>query len=155
MARSTKTRTRRRADRARGAAQAAGSNPYVRRLIEDEELRENIRNAYTSAKSAYGRVSNGKGPAKALLDDKKVHKDLRSAAESLREATDALRAKQRRRTWPKLLFIALVGAGLALALSEDLRKAVLDRLFGAEEEFEYSSTTAPSPAATATTSTTP
>ena len=150
MARSTKTRTRRGADRARGAAQAAGSNPYVRRLIEDEELRENIRNAYTSAKSAYGRVSNGKGPAKALLDDKKVHKDLRSAAESLREATDALRAKQRRRTWPKLLFIALVGAGLALALSEDLRKAVLDRLFGAEEEFEYSSTTAPTPDAAAT-----
>ena len=31
----------------------------------------------------------------------------------------------------------------AIALSEDLRKAVLDQLFGAEEEFEYSSSTAP------------
>jgi hypothetical protein len=39
--------------------------------------------------------------------------------------------------------IALIGAGLAIALSEDLRKTVLDRLFGAEEEFEYSSTTTP------------
>ncbi len=35
----------------------------------------------------------------------------------------------------------LVGAGLALALSEGLRKKVLDALFGAEEEFEYTSTT--------------
>jgi hypothetical protein len=37
----------------------------------------------------------------------------------------------------------VVGAGLALAVSEDLRKKVLDALFGAEEEFEYTSTTAP------------
>ena len=28
-----------------------------------------------------------------------------------------------------------------LILSEDARKAVLDKLFGAEEEFEYTSTT--------------
>ena len=39
--------------------------------------------------------------------------------------------------------LALIGGALAIALSEDLRKTVLDRLFGAEEEFEYSSTTAP------------
>jgi hypothetical protein len=150
MAKSTKAKARRGADRARDAAQSASSNPYIRKLIEDEELRENIRTAYASAKSAYGRVSNGKGPAKALLDDKKVHKDLRKSAEALREATDALRAKQRRRTWPRLLLIALIGAGLALALSEDLRKAVLDKLFGAEEEFEYTSTTTPTPEAAAT-----
>ena len=146
MARSTKSK----AYQARGAAQAAYENPYVRKLIEDEELRNNIRSAYTSAASAYGRISNGKGPTKALLDDKRVHKDLRNAAQSLREASDAIRAQERSRTWPKLLFIAIVGATLALALSEDLRKAVLDRLFGAEEEFEYTSTTAPTPEAAAT-----
>jgi hypothetical protein len=149
MAKSTKAKARWSADRARDAAQTASSNPYVRKLIEDEELRENIRSAYASAKSAYGRVSNGKGPAKALLDDKKVHKDLRKSAEALREATDALREK-RKRTWPRLVLIALLGAGLALALSEDLRKAVLDKLFGAEEEFEYTSTTTPTPEAAAT-----
>jgi hypothetical protein len=41
-----------------------------------------------------------------------------------------------------LLLLVIAGA-LALALSEDLRGKVLDLLFGAEEEFEYSSTTAP------------
>jgi hypothetical protein len=35
-----------------------------------------------------------KGPAKALMDDKKVHKDLRTAAESLRDASDQLRGKR-------------------------------------------------------------
>jgi hypothetical protein len=39
---------------------------------------------------------------------------------------------------------------LAIALSEDLRKMALDRLFGAEEEFEYSSQTTPAPEPTAT-----
>jgi hypothetical protein len=138
------------ANQARDAAQAAYDNPYVRKLIEDEDLRDNIRSAYGSARSAYGRISNGKGPTKALLDDKKVHKDLRNAADALREASDTLREKERGRRWTKLVFIAIVGAALALALSEDLRKSVLDRLFGAEEEFEYTSTTAPTPQAAAT-----
>jgi hypothetical protein len=134
-----------RAERARGAARSASDNPYVRRLIEDEELRDNLREAYDALRHAYSRVSNGKGPAKALMDDKKVHKDLKVAAESLRDASDQLRGRRKRRPLAKLLLIGLVAAGLALILSEDLRKAVLDRLFGAEEEFEYTSTTTPAP----------
>ena len=35
---------------------------------------------------------------------------------------------------------------MALALSEGLRKKVLDALFGAEEEFEYTASTTPEPA---------
>jgi hypothetical protein len=128
--------------RAGEAAEAAGSNPYVRRLIEDQELRENLRVAFNAAKDAYTRMSNGKGPARTLVDDKKVHKDLRTAAESLREASDQLRGKRKRKGGlGRLLLIGVAAAGLALVLSEDLRKAVLDRLFGGEEEFEYSSTT--------------
>ena len=39
--------------------------------------------------------------------------------------------------------VAIIGAALILILSEDARRALLDRLFGAEEEFEYTSTTTP------------
>jgi adenylosuccinate synthase len=130
-----------------GAAQAARSNPYVQRMVEDEELRTNLRTAFESAKKAYERMSNGKGPAKAILDDKKTQKELREAASSLKDAADSLRgAKKKKKSGGlgrKLLILA-VGAGLALALSEGLRKKVLDALFGAEEEFEYTSTTTPS-----------
>jgi hypothetical protein len=134
-----------RAHRAREAATSAGSNPYVRRLIEDEELRHSIRSAFDAAKHAYARMANGKGPAHALMDDKKVQRDLREAASSLREASDRLRGRRERKggILGKLIVVGLVGGALALILSEDLRKAVLDRLFGAEEEFEYSSTTSP------------
>jgi hypothetical protein len=124
------------------AGKAVRSNDYVQRLVEDQELRDNLRNAFGSAKKAYARV-NGKGPAKAL-DDKKVQRELKDAATSLKEAADALRGqKKRKRRKGRLLMVGLVGAGLALALSEGLRKKVLDALFGAEEEFEYTATTTP------------
>jgi hypothetical protein len=138
-----------RAQQAREAARSAGSNPYVRRLIEDEDLRGNVRDAFEAARHAYQRMSNGKGPVKAIAEDKKVQRDLRSAAESLREASDQIRGKRKRRRWGRLLVVAVLGAALAIALSEDLRKTVLDRLFGAEEEFEYSSTTTPAAERTA------
>jgi hypothetical protein len=124
------------------AGTAARRNEYVQRLIEDPELRENLRTAFESTRKAYGRM-NGKGPVKAL-DDKKVQRELKQAADSLRTAADSLRAKpKRRKRRGRLLLIALVGAGLAIGLNEGLRKKVLDALFGAEEEFEYTSTTTP------------
>jgi hypothetical protein len=134
-----------RSTRAGDTAKSVASNPYVRRLLEDEELRQNIRVAFEAAKDAYGRMSNGKGPAKAILDDRKVHRDLSTAAESFKEAADAIRGKRRGGGFGlgKALLVGIVGAALVLILSEDARNAVLDRLFGAEEEFEYTSTTTP------------
>jgi hypothetical protein len=134
----------RRSARAGEAARSVASNPYVRRLMEDEELRENIRVAFEAAKNAYARMSKGKGPA-ALVDDKKVQRDLRTAAQSLRDASQQLRGRRKGRRFGlgKALLVAILGAALVLILSEDARKMVLDKLFGAEEEFEYTSTTTP------------
>jgi hypothetical protein len=132
---------------AAGAAKAAKESPYVKRLVEDDDLRDNIAQAYESARDAYTRLSNGKSPTKAIFDDKKLQKDLRQAADSIRDATVALReapnAKKGGGFFRKVMLLTLAG-GLALALSEGLRKKVLDALFGAEEEFEYTSTTTPS-----------
>ncbi len=71
-----------RSAKAGDAARSVASNPYVRRLLEDEELRQNIRVAFEAARNAYARMSNGKGPAKAVMDDKKVQRDLRAGGSS-------------------------------------------------------------------------
>src|SRR5919201_5649697 len=139
---------RKRAARAGYAARAAGNNPYIQRLVQDAQLREDIREALALTRSAYGRLANGKAPAKALMEDKKLQRDLREAATSLRDIGITLREgpkRRRRRRVGRMILVAVVGGGLALALSEGLRKKVLDALFGAEEEFEYTSTTTPSP----------
>ena len=126
------------------AGKAVRSNQYVQRFMEDEELRDNLRSAFVSAKKAYGRI-NGKGPAKAF-DDKKVQRELKDAAGSLKDAADSLRGgKKRKSRKGRLLLVGMVGAGLALAFSEGLRKKALDALFGAEEEFEYTASTTPEP----------
>jgi hypothetical protein len=128
--------------KAAGAYTAARSHPYVQRLIEDEELRDNLRDAYGAARHAYDRVAKNGKPAQRLMDDKKVQRDLRSAADSLREASDQIRGKRRRKgRLGRLLVLGVIGAGVALAVSESARKTVMDTLFGAEEEFEYTSTT--------------
>ena len=137
----SKTRATQTADRAADLYAAARENPYVQRLIEDDELRDNLRKAFESARGAYGRATgNGKSPVSAMTSDKKVQKDLRSAAESLREASEQLRApKKRKKRLGRLILLGLAAAALALIFSEDARKTVLDALFGAEEEFEYTS----------------
>jgi ferric-dicitrate binding protein FerR (iron transport regulator) len=144
------------ARRAAGAASSARANPYVQRLIEDEDLRNNIRTAFESARTAYARMTNGKPAHRAVFEDKKLQKELRRGAEALREASSSLReAPKKRRSggFGRILLIAAVGAVLAVGLNEGLRSKVLDALFGSEEQFDYTSTTtpptpAPEPAAT-------
>jgi hypothetical protein len=138
-----------RTKKAKKAATAAAvtTSPWVQRLVDDEDLRDNFRVAFESAKDAYERISDGKGP-KALVDDKKVQKDLEKAAGALKDAGAALKDgpkkhKKKKGGFGKKLVLLVVGAGIALAVSEDLRTKVLDLLFGKEEEFEYTSTTTP------------
>jgi hypothetical protein len=145
---------KKKAAKAGAAAVAVKRSPYVQRIAEDEELRQNLWQAYESARTAVGRLQNGKSPAKQIFDDKKLQKDIKSAAESFRDASVALREapkKKRGGGVGKLLLLAIVGAAAALVVSEDLRKKVLDALFGAEEEFEYTSTSSPSDGAAAST----
>jgi len=135
---------------------AALRNRYIERLIEDEELRASLLAAYGAARSAYGRMNNGKPASRALFEDRRLQNDLRKTADALRDAASTLREpapkRRRRRRGPgRTLLLVLIAGVLALVLSEDLRGKVLDLLFGAEDEFEYSSTTAPvepAPAAT-------
>ena len=118
------------------------ATPYIQRIVQDAKLRENVRTAYDSSRSAYSRLTNGKAPTKALMEDKRLQRDLQNAVEALRDATTALTEAPKKRARKgmglarKLLIVSL-GFGLALAGSEKLRTKVLDLVFGKEEEFEY------------------
>jgi hypothetical protein len=128
------------------------ATPYIQRIVQDAKLRENVRTAYDSSRSAYSRLTNGKAPTKALMEDKRLQRDLQHAVEALRDATTALteapkkRARKGMGLTRKLMILGL-GFGLALAGSEKLRTKVLDLVFGKEEEFEYTPppATAPTP----------
>jgi hypothetical protein len=130
-----------------GAAAVGEAQAIVRRLIEDQEMRETVGRAIESSRRAYRRVTRTKNAAK-LLEDKRLHADVAKAYEAIRTVTTELagaaesvsvtKAAKRKRPLGRLLVLAGLGAGAAIATSEGLRSKVLDLLFGAEEEFEYS-----------------
>ena len=69
---------------------------------------------------------------------------VQRVVEAFRDASVALREAPNQKkglSFGRLLLLTVVSGGIALAVSEGLRKKVLDALFGAEEEFEYTSTT--------------
>lgn len=123
-------------------ASMAKSNPYVQQITSDPKLRKNVQTAVASSKRAYSRLANGKMPARALLEDRKLHSDVGRALSAARDATIALSNAQRRRarkglTFGRVLLLGTLGGGVAMAASGKLRSKVLDLLFGAEEEFQY------------------
>lgn len=137
-----------RAASARAAAESLMAKPAVQRAIQDPAVRDEARVAYEEARGAYERIRSSKhGVASSLLDDKKTQNALKAAGAAGLAIATALHegpAKpKRKRRWGRLVLLALVGGALAIALSEGLRNKILDLLFGAEEEFDYVSTTAP------------
>ena len=132
------------AAKAGAAAFAIKQSPYVQRLLQDPELRQNLGQAFRSSRDAYIRLNNGKAPHKALFEDKRLKRDIKQASESFRYAGEALREGPKRKRGlglGKLILLAILGLAVALGVSEGLRKKALDLLFGAEEEFEYTSPT--------------
>jgi hypothetical protein len=134
----------------------AKNNPYIQQLINDPKLRKNVQTAIASSKKAAGRVNNGKMPARALLEDKKLHAEVGKALGASRDAAITLTRAGRKRTrrgrkTTRRVVIVVVGTGAALAASSSLRSKVLDVLFGKEEEFQYT----PPPNSGSTESTTP
>jgi hypothetical protein len=139
------------------AEEAAGikeAHPSLRRLVEDAELRANLDHAVAATKRAYARFTAAKTPTQALLEDRKLQAEIRKALDSLRDVTAALAdapgtagapARKRRRPLRKLMLLGGVGAA-AVAAIPPLRSKLLDALFGAEEEFQYSPPPAPAPA---------
>jgi hypothetical protein len=131
------------------------SNPYVQSVVSDAKLRKNVTTAVNSGKRAYGRIANGKTPL-SLLEDKKLHGEVGRALGAARDATITLtriqgRQARKRLSAGKAVVIATAGGAVALAVNEKLRSKVLDVLFGAEEEFQYTPPSNSSPAQSSST----
>ena len=133
---------------ARGGRKAA-AHPMVRRMIEDPEFRSTIYEAVDSARSVFTQLNSNKAPVKKLMDDRKLHAEVKSALETLQQATSAAAADQqpaprrRKRRGRRMLAWLILGTVISFVASPKLRNKALDKMFGAEEEFQYSPPPAP------------
>ena len=139
---------KKKAAKAQKAAVKARYNPYVQKVVEDEDLRQSIVQAYESSRDAFAAPEQRQVALQADLRRQEAAEGPQGGrGEHPRRRRDAPRGARSKRKggFGRLLLLGLVGGAVALAVSEGLRKKVLDALFGAEEEFEYTSTTTSSP----------
>jgi hypothetical protein len=102
--------------------------PYFEQLLEDERARENLRRGADRLRAAHSRSQKRRVKT---THDEKLRREVRSAAQSLGVGATALvkgaqKPKRRRgRLLLRLLALGAIGAGVAFALSEDLRSSLL------------------------------
>ena len=132
----------------RVADAAAGARPYVERALRDKELRDNVRNAYTSARAVYDELASRRkvtDAATQLVGDKDLQDELRNAVDELRNA--AGRVQDVRRGSPEAAragrngLLLLVGIVLGLLLNPvtgpAVRRLLARKLFGSGNGFVY------------------
>ena len=122
---------------------AAGTvKPYVERAWKDEELRENVRNAFESARNVYEELIGGRnvrGLATRVATDKDIQGELKSAIKELRSAADRVQGKEEHKGRNSLLLLAGIAIGILFnpMTGPSTRKFVSDRLFGGGDDFTY------------------
>lgn len=124
---------------------AAGSaKPYVDRALHDDELRENVRNAYAAAREIYEELIGGRkmsSVATRLATDKEIHDSLRTAIDELRTAARRLqgRGEHRGRSGAALLITGIaIGILFNPVTGPDTRRWLKEKLVGSDE-FGYES----------------
>jgi hypothetical protein len=132
----------------RVADAAASARPYVERALRDKELRDNIRNAYTSARAVYDELSSRRrvsDAASQLAADRDLQEEIRSAIDEIRNASRRVKDVKRGAPEPVraarhslLLFLGIViGLLLNPITGPALRRALARKLFGSENGFVY------------------
>ncbi len=122
---------------------AAGTvRPYVDRALHDAELRDNVRNAYESARSIYNELIGNRGVtgvASRVATDKDIQGELRSTIAELRKAADRVQGKEvhKSRNGGLLFLGILLGVLFNPLTGGRTRKWISDRVLGGGDDFTY------------------
>jgi hypothetical protein len=116
--------------------------PYLDRAIHDENLRDDIRNAFESARTVYNELVGGRGVvplASRVATDKDIQKELKSAIDDLRSAANRVQGKEDHGARNSTLLFAGIVLGILFnpVTGPQTRKFISNRLLGGGDDFTY------------------
>jgi hypothetical protein len=129
------------------------ARPYVERALKDEELRQNLLEAFNAARTVYTDLLGDRGMtglAARVARDRDIQDNLRKTVDELRHAADRIQGKEERTGRNAMILLAGIAIGVLFnpVTGPATRKWIKDRVFGSSDEFSYGagngSATAPS-----------
>ena len=121
--------------------------PYVDRAIHDEELRDNVRNAFAAAREVYDELIGRRDAvsvARRVATDKDIQDNLRRAIDELRSAADRVQgggAEDTHKGRNTMLMLTGIALGILFnpVTGPDTRKWLKESVLGGSDDFGYES----------------
>lgn len=125
------------------ASMAGTAKPYVDRALNDEELRDHVKQAYAVGRSIYDELIAPRGVvsvAQRVASDQELQDSIRVAAAELREAAARLQGQHSEKHSGRA-FLLLMGVAVGLLFNpftgSETRRWLKDKLFGGSDEFGF------------------
>jgi len=127
---------------AKAKDRVADVKPYVKRAIQDEELRDNLRSAFATARDVYDELIGKRGVtgvATKVASDKDIQDQLRSAIDDLRSAANRVQGGESHKSRNSTLVLAGIALGILFnpLTGPETRRWLKDKIFGEDEQFGY------------------
>ncbi len=126
---------------------AGNAKPYVERALNDEELREHVKQAYAAAREIYDELAprGVVGVAQRVAGDQDVQENLRLAIAELRQAANRLQGRKEHHGGRTFLLLTGVIVGLLYNpyTGPDTRRWLREKVLGGGDEFGFDNAPAP------------
>ena len=119
--------------------------PYVDRAMHDEDLRDNLKEAFSAARDVYAELLGNRNltaTATRVATDKDIQDNLKKTLEELRKATDRIQGKEDHGARNTLLLLTGITMGILFnpMTGPQTRKWLLEKITGeSSDEFGYGS----------------